>query len=494
MKITLTTKFPKDAKLYILPLFEDVDFEKSKIAPSQLKDIIKQRKKKKDFTAKKETKLCIVKDDPKLPEKILLYGLGRLKELDATKVRVISASLAKEIQAKQIKNINIHFPKELYDFAKPFLEGLALVNYNPNIFQTSKNKTENEKKLITKIDFQMPDKNTKSIKKDFDETIKLIEGVYFVRDLVNKPNNEINAETLSKIAKENAKEGGYKITILNKKQLEKLKMGALLGVNRGSTIEAKLVVMEYKPKKPTNKKPILLVGKGVTFDSGGYNLKPTRAIENMKEDMAGAGVVIGLFKLLKKFGINKHIIGITPLTENSIGPNAQAVNDIITTYSGLTVEVTNTDAEGRLILADAISYGIKKYSPSILIDLATLTGACMVALGDRYAGVLGNDETTIKKLIKAGETTDELVWQLPIHDDYRKKMKGKIADLINAQNTGLAGASTAAAFLENFVPKSVKWAHLDIAGVTLVNNPKPYDYPSATGYGVRLLMEYLKES
>ncbi len=486
MKIALSNQVNLKAKLFILPLFED-----QMSCPSELKKIISNRKTNKDFKGKNGEAMRIIPDSAKLPQQILLLGLGKLKKLDSTKVRIAGAKIAKETRNHEMSELDIWLPKELNDHAREFGEGITLANYNVAKFQTGKNKEKNKKKEIKsmKLHLQKTDKNVL-------EHIKIGHitalAVNDTRDLVNGPNNFVNSETLSLEAAKIAKSVGAKITVINKRQLEKLGMGALVGVNLGSDSEARLVVMEYKPKSAQKEKPIMLVGKGVTFDSGGYNLKPTQGITNMKEDMAGAAVVLGVFRLLKELNINKHIIAITPLTDNLIGSKAQKVNDIVTTYSGKTVEITNTDAEGRLILADAIAYGIKKYQPKEIIDLATLTGACMVALGDRYAGLFGNTKRLIDDLFKAGEDTDELVWPLPVHPDYRKKMKSKIADLQNSEGSGLAGASKAAAFLEEFVGKTA-WAHLDIAGVTFVKDPKPYDYEAATGFGVRLLAKYLSE-
>ena len=213
----------------------------------------------------------------------------------------------------------------------------------------------------------------------------------------------------------------------------------------------------------------------------------------MHQDKAGGALIVGVFNALKDLDIKRHIVGIIPLTENLIDADAQKPSDVVTSYSGQTIEIRNTDAEGRLILADALSYGVDTFKPEYTIDFATLTGACMVALGDRYAGVMGNNEMLIDKLKKSGDRTDELVWELPIHDDFREGMKGIVSDLRNIDNgtSSLAGASKAAAFLEYFVQKA-KWAHLDIAGVAYNEKPKAIDFPRATGYGVRMMLDFLE--
>ena len=320
----------------------------------------------------------------------------------------------------------------------------------------------------------------------------IAEGVNKVRDFINAPHNLMDGTILTREARKIAKESKLKVTVLGKKQLEKLKMGALLGVNKGSAVGANLAILEHKPRGVKKDKPIVLVGKGVTFDSGGYNLKSGPWYADMKMDMSGAAVVLGVMGLCGKLNIPHHIIGMTPITDNLIDKDAQKVSDIVTSYSGKTIEVNNTDAEGRLILADTMSYAVDKYKPKMMIDIATLTGACVMALGEKYAGLFGNNEKLIEKLGKAGREVDELTWHMPIHPDHTKEMKSKIADLQNANYGGQGGgASTAAAFLQEFVGKT-QWAHLDIAGTAFVKHPKKYESPMGTGYGVRLLTHFLE--
>lgn len=491
MKITLVKKINNTTQFLVVPLFEDEKL--STTGPAEIKKILQTREKSKDFKAKSGDCLYLTPDSADLPQKVLLYGLGKKNKLSSKKIRNDFAKIAKKSKSKEHTAITLHLPKELYGYAQEISEGIILANYQLGIYQTGKSKTNNEKQSIKNLTVlaNATPARTNEINKNLEKGMIIASAVNETRNLVNGPNNYVNAETLSKAAVKIAKENGYKCTILDRKQLEKKGLGALIGVNLGSDKGAKLAILEYKPKGAKGA-PLLFVGKGVTFDSGGYNLKPTSAITNMKEDMAGAAVVLGVFRLLKKLNIKQNVIGVTPLTDNLIGSKAQKVNDIVTSYSGKTIEITNTDAEGRLVLADAISYAIDRFKPAQVIDLATLTGACMVALGDRYAGLFGNDKKIISALRKAGNQTDELLWQLPIHPDYRKKMKSKIADLQNSEGSGLAGASKGAAFIQEFVGKT-KWAHLDIAGVTFVKDPKPYDHEAATGFGVRLLMEYLEK-
>ena len=488
MEITLNTSPNKKCGVTVIPVFEDAEF--LKIAPANYKKILSAAKKIKEFERKKGQILLVTPFEGQLDKKMILLGAGKEKKLSSKNVRELAAELVKAVKKFRQKEMNFFLPPAFSGYSRELAEGFALANYTPAKYLTGKNKKEKEKEILTKINV-VSDKKNEDVRKSLKKGLLIAEEVNNTRDYINAPHNYLDGEGMVEKAKEIAKKNGLKITALNKKQLEKLKMGALLGVNKGSAIGANLIIMEYKPKGHINKKPVAIVGKGVTFDSGGYNLKPGNHINEMKQDMSGAAVVLGVMALCAKLKINKHIIGVMPVTDNLIGPDALKVDDIITTYSGKTVEIGNTDAEGRLILADAIAYTIEKYKPEILIDLATLTGACAYALGERYAGLLGNNDELMGKLKKAGEETDELAWPLPIHPDHSKAMKGKIADLSNISSSPGAGASTAAAFLKEFVGKTA-WAHLDIAGTAFVKEPKKYESPMGTGYGVRLLANFLE--
>lgn len=488
MNIKLSNKIPTKCDFLLVGLFEDEKLHA--IGPAELTDILKKRESKKDFKAKEGESITLYPDVETLPAKICLFGLGKSGKINDEKVRNNAAEMAKKAKKAKSKQPALFIPTEMAHFAQPLAEGLTLANYTLGKYQTGKAKEKNEAHSLSTVEIICSSK-AKNLSSALKRGALIAEAVNETRDLVNGPNNLINPDTLPGIARKIAQAGGSKITVYSKKQLENMKMGALLGVGQGSARDPKMLVLEYNPKGAKVKEPIMLVGKGVTFDSGGYNLKPTSAITNMKEDMAGAAVVLGVFRLLKKLNIKHRVIGITPLTDNMIGGKAQAVNDIVTAYNGKTIEITNTDAEGRLILADAIAYGVKKYNPKYLVDLATLTGACMVALGDRYAGLFGNNKQLVEALMKSGIKTDELLWELPLHKKHSEEMKSKIADLQNSSSSGLAGASKGAAFVKEFIGKT-DWAHIDIAGVTFVNDPKPYDFPAATGFGVRLLADFLE--
>ena len=275
--------------------------------------------------------------------------------------------------------------------------------------------------------------------------------------------------------------------------MKKQGLNALLGVGQGSANETYLVTIEWNGKKQTKKTPLAFVGKGVCFDTGGISLKPARFMEEMKYDMAGSAVVVGL---LKSFALRKakiNAVGVVGLVENMPGSNAQRPGDIVKSYSGKTIEVLNTDAEGRLVLADALSFTEKKYKPKFIIDLATLTGAIIVSLGEEYAGLFSNNDELSKKIFKASENVNEKVWRLPLHKNYDKLMDSKIADVQNINYAGGAGSITAAQFLQRFILNKTPWAHLDIAGMAFSKKAANLNPGGATGFGVSLLNNLVKE-
>ncbi len=310
------------------------------------------------------------------------------------------------------------------------------------------------------------------------------------RDMANEPGNVWTPARFAEFGRKLAKTYNLTCKVLSKTDLQRLKMGGILGVNRGSALPPKLVILEYKtsPRNPT----LLLVGKGLTFDSGGISLKPPKGMEEMKFDMCGGAAVLGAMQAVgeeKPKGIN--IVAVVPATENMPGSSALKPGDIITIYGGKTVEVINTDAEGRLILSDALAYGIKQYKPKAVVDLATLTGAVVIGLGHHRTGLLGNNDALVQKVMAAGDRSGEPLWRLPLGPEYSKQIKSKVADIKNVGNRA-AGTITAAAFLQEFVG-DVPWVHLDIAGTAYNFTDKPY-VPSSgpSGTGVRTLLELIR--
>lgn len=477
MKITAVNKITENDKLIVISIFEE---ENNAKYPKDVGKVVEKQIKEKNFKGEEGEILINY-----LPRKMLLLGLGKCKEFDATKAREIFASMVKATQKKST-SVTIVARNELKKYGQEIGEGVTFGNHYFAKYKTGKKADETKKNLLSEVRL-LGDLD------GFEKGISIAEAVNYVRDLVTAPANIATPAYMAREAEKIAKENKYKIKVLDRKKIEKLKMGCLLAVNDGSKDpeqQARLVIMEYYggDKK---EKPIVIVGKGLCFDTGGLNLKPGKAINDMQQDMAGGAAILGLFKLLRQFKIKKNVIGIIPLTENMVDAKCFRPNDILTSYAGKTIEVLSTDAEGRLILVDAISYGIEKFKPEYLIDIATLTGACIVALGDRYAGVMGNDQKLMDEIKKAGDYTDELVWQLPIHKDHKKIMESTVADLRNIEDGFNAAVSTAAAFLENFVEKT-KWAHIDIAGTAYARNPKKYESERGSGYGVRLFLRLLE--
>jgi len=481
----------KDSHI-IIAIFEDKEPKK---LPSSVKKTLSLYQKNKDFTGK-HSKLLIINTDAKTKEwaaRTIFIGLGKSKELTGKKVREAFAVAAKKARKLESAKINIQLSSVLKSYAQEIGEACQLANYSLGGYKTDKESQIEKKKQFNSMIY-VSEKRDKDFEKGLQRGILIASSVNLVRDLVNGPSNIVDEGCFAKKAKEVAKNSRCKVRILEKKDLERLKMGALLGVNHGCAAGAKLITLEYKPSR-IKSSPIILVGKGVLFDTGGYNLKPTSGIDTMHMDMAGAAVVLGIMNLLRSLEIKQHVIGVMPITQNMIDANAQRPNDIVTSYSGKTIQILNTDAEGRLILADALSYAQEKWKkPRAIIDIATLTGACMVALGEQYAGLMGNDQELIDGIKNSGEKTDEELWQLPIHKKFIEIMKDDMADLRNIDRgtSRLAGASKAAGFLQHFIEKGNKWAHIDIAGTAFVKDPKKYDQKYGTGYGVRLMIDYLE--
>ncbi len=370
------------------------------------------------------------------------------------------------------------------NFLGHFLHGLKLKSY-----EFKKYKTKNEKRLITLQVVGNKNKPSSQIQLKFRA---LEEGIFFARDLVSEPGNVLHPDEYAK--RLNAlRKVGLKVNIYDEKKLKKLGMHALLGVGQGSIRGSYLVTLEWNGAK-NNSKPLAFVGKGVCFDTGGYSLKPAKFMEDMTYDMAGSATVVGLMKnfALRKAKINA--VGVVGLVENMVSGNAQRPGDIVKSYSGKTIEILNTDAEGRLVLADALTFTEKKYNPKFIVDLATLTGAIIVCLGSEYAGLFSNDDKLSKQLFDAGEKVEEKVWRMPLHKNYDKLMNSKNADVQNINYVGGAGSTTAAQFLQRFILNKTPWVHLDIAGMAFSKYGGALNSGGATGFGVRLLNQLVEEN
>ena len=421
----------------------------------------------------------------KLPaRKILFAGLGNKNEFNTEKSRIISGKIiqyAKEFKIKELSIITFNFSK---DIMESFVEGIILSSYSFEKFKNSNNNNTIDKVSI------LIESNSKESQKIINETSVICQSVNLGREISNLPPNECSPEYLAKIALD-LKNQGIKSKVISLDSMKDMGLNGIVSVGGGSINTPKLIVLKYEgTKKEEN--PILLVGKAVTFDSGGISLKPSEKMEEMKFDKCGGVNVIAIMKSLSSLKIKHKVIGIVPAVENMPSNSSYRPSDIIKMYNGKSVEVINTDAEGRLILADALSFGIKQYKPKLIIDMATLTGACIIALGSNIAGIIGNDEKLIKKILDISKVTDEKMWELPLLEDHHEQIKSKNADI---KNTGgrAAGAITAAAFLSNFV-ENTPWVHLDIAGTAWNQEgslSKTYNPPGATGFGIRTIIKFI---
>ncbi len=368
--------------------------------------------------------------------------------------------------------VKFHLVPDFLDGEKA-LEGAILASYRFSRYLTE---PENRPWIV----FHGPERAMK-------EAMAKARATFIARDLGNEPPNEVYPASLAERVQTLFEGTTVDVEIHSYDWLQEKGFGGIIAVGKGSANKPRLIVLKYLP---TGKKPVLLVGKGVSFDSGGINLKPTGYIEDMKLDMSGAAAVIGAIYAAAEIKLKRDVVGLVPAVENMPSGEATRPGDVIRMFNGKTVEVWNTDAEGRLILADALAYGFKRFKPEAAVDLATLTGACKVALGNRVAGVMGNDRELVEKLKAAGKRVQEELWELPMHKHYAEPLKSEVADVRNAAEKSYGGAIMGAKFLENFV--SGKWAHLDIAGPAISDKPWLWNPKGGTGFGTRLIIEWLK--
>jgi leucyl aminopeptidase len=419
-----------------------------------------------------------------------------------SKKKIFLISIKKDLKSFDIENLGAEFYERINhgknseyfinsdsitskheNFIGLFLHGLKLKSYEFNKYKTKKNT-----RLIS-INV-LGNKNKPSVQNKL-KFKALEEGTFYARDLVSEPGNILHPDEYAKRLNSLRKDG-LKINTYDKKKLKKLGMNALLGVGQGSTKGSYLVTMEWNGAK-NNSKPLAFVGKGVTFDTGGYSLKPARFMEDMTYDMAGSAAVVGLMKNLALRKAKINAVGVVGLVENMVSGDAQRPGDIVKSFSGKTIEVLNTDAEGRLVLADALTFTEKKFKPKFMVDLATLTGAIIVSLGSEYAGLFSNDDKLSKQILNAGQKVEEKLWRMPLHKNYDKLMNSKNADMQNINYVGGAGSTTAAQFLQRFILNKTPWAHLDIAGMAFSKYGGALNSGGATGFGVRLLNKLIEE-
>ena len=486
MKISFSNKFDSNDNKVIIYSNKTHLLTKVKlntVEKNLIEKIEKLNKSKKSFT-----ELFSVSEGKQI-KKILI---SKIKSESKSDIEALAGRILNQLERHNIERVSVVF--ELDSTRKDLLESIKALTYG---FLMKDYRFE-KYKTITKKDFKIESLSfvfeaTQSEKRVLESHIQMVKGIYLTRDLVSEPANELYPEKFVQLCNVLNKVG-IKSEILNEKQIKKLGMNALMGVAQGSVKPPRVLVMKWNGKKDKNfANPLSFIGKGVTFDTGGISIKPSGGMEDMKWDMGGAAVVAGLMYTLAIRKSKANVVGVVGLVENMPDGNAQRPGDIVKSMSGQTIEVLNTDAEGRLVLADVITYVRKKYKPSLMIDLATLTGAIIVALGDRYAGLFSNSDSLAKKIQKSSISTQELVWRLPMDSKFDKLLDCSVADMKNITGTRGAGSITAAQFIKRFVGE-VDWAHLDIAGVTWSKRGTDYSRPGGTGFGVRLLDNFVKEN
>ena len=438
------------------------------------------------FEGKRDQSLAVLAPAGLAIGRILLLGLGKAEMLDALAAQGLGGVVAAQLASSGETHAWLELdppegaPLGAAELAANLAFGLRLRAYQFDKYLT-KRKAE-DKPSLKKV--TLLTESHSAAKAAFQPLDKVADGVLLARDLVSEPANVIHPESLAEEARKLAFVG-VSVEVLGEKQMRKLGMGALLGVGQGSARESQLVVLRWMGAKNPDAAPVVFVGKGVTFDSGGISLKAGQGMEDMKWDMAGAAAVIGAIRALAGRQAAVNAVGVVGLVENMPSSTAQRPGDVVTSMSGQTIEVINTDAEGRLVLADALFYAQQRFKPACLIDLATLTGSIVISLGNEYAGLFASDDELARRLVEAGAAAGEPLWRMPMGDAYDKLIKSDIADMKNVGGRD-GGSITAAQFLKRFVNK-VPWAHLDIAGMAWVKKDLPVCPKGATAFGVRLL-------
>ena len=440
------------------------------------------------FKARSDEWITVLSDEPR---KITLIGMGEKDKLSLRAIRAALYAIGKTAKKQRDRSIAVVVPYEVPDLDAPdstrvFADFLAQADYKYDTYITTK-KDEDGRGPISATLIPLDDLDAKQVKQIDSESRAIRSGIRTVRDLGNAPANLVTPSYIADRAEQVAREAGVKCTVYGKKEIEKMKMGGLLAVNQGSAQEPRFIVLEYSPKKA--KKHVALVGKGITFDSGGISIKPADRMEEMKFDMCGAAAVIGTIEAAAKLDLPVKITGAIPSTDNLPSGSAYKPGDIVTMMSGKTVEIVNTDAEGRMILGDALHYA-SQLKPDHIIDYATLTGACVVALASEAAGLFSNDDELARKLIECGERVGERLWRMPVWDDYKELIRSEWADMKNSGGRW-GGAITAAMFLKEFVD-CPSWAHLDIAGTAYAESETSREARGATGAGVRVTVAFLE--
>ena len=470
----------------VLACFEDDKDQLYHDCDTALGGLLGRLAESREFTGKKGS-AKVLHTLGKLPaERLVLVGLGKKKDMSAERLRQGAGNAVSALRGARVASFTsvLHMTVAAPDAVENATLGMLLGSYS---FEQYKTKEKEERFGFDTMTVLLPPEQEQAGREALQRAQIVCDGVALARDLVSHPGNVVTPAYLAEAALELAQRNGLECRVYELEELEQMGMNALVGVGKGAAIPPRLIVLQYRGGKG---RPVALVGKGITFDSGGISIKPGAGMEAMKTDMAGSAAVLGTMEAAARLKLPVNLVGIIPTAENMPDGNAFKPGDILTSLSGTTIEITNTDAEGRLILCDALHFARQQYKPAAMVDLATLTGACVVALGHEASGLMGNDQRLVDSLKRAGDETGERVWPLPLWEEFGEVMKSDVADLKNAGSRD-GGAISAGWFLKQFVGDT-RWAHLDIAGTAWNDKARPYGPKGATGVGVRLLLEFLQ--
>jgi leucyl aminopeptidase len=477
--------------LLVIGIFENEQGFSTLVDPnSTLLSLITALIENHEFQATFGSNMILRTVDKKVPRKILLIGLGKKERFTYESARIIAGKAALKAREVRVKDLCIlPFWDVDEGLIEAISEGIFLSLYSFRRYKTSGN---DETTWPAQATIAVHSDSAK-MQRIVDKVALIAEAVNYARDLSNLPPNECSPSQLVNFATMIGREYGMKVSILDKYEMESIGLNGIVSVGKGSSNPPKLVALEYHGTS-LDQKPYLIVGKAVTFDTGGISLKPSDKMDEMKFDKCGGCDILGILKAAASLGLKTNVVGLIPSVENMPSSSSYRPGDVIRMYNGKTVEILNTDAEGRIILADAIAYGIRVYHPLAVIDLATLTGAAVIALGANVAAAIGTDKSLIVRLQEAAEKTGEKIWDLPLFDEFHDQIKSNVADIKNSGGRA-GGAITAAAFLSNFI-KDVPWVHLDIAGTAWTQDStfeRSYNPKGATGFGVRTVIKFLME-
>jgi len=497
IRLTPLSKKRTPADLLVIGYFEGAPLGKeTELLEPDFIPSVKAAVERKRFSGKFGETVSAYRVELKEASETVVLGLGKKANHKHLCIRKAAGTVVQLAQSRKAQHVRVLLDSFVggdvtaQDAAAAFAEVANLTTYVFDKYKTQP-AGEEKKRCLETVELLFSKSGSEAAITKSAEWARIVaRGTLMARDLINEPGNILTADKMVQAAEALADKKAVTVKVLEQKELEELKMGGILGVNQGSLNPPALIILEYGSRYK-KEGTVCLVGKGVTFDTGGISIKPAKDMEKMKYDMAGSAAVLGTMSALADSKLPIHVVGLMPMVENNVNNNPMRPGDIIRMYNGKTVEVLNTDAEGRLILADALAYS-ERYQPKVIIDLATLTGMCAATFGDKAIGMLGNDEKMLARVKKAGEETGQRCWELPLWDEYGEQIKGHHSDLYNIGGP-YGGTITAAKFLQEFIPEKTPWVHLDIAGTAWADSPRFDCAKGATGVGVKLLMKFLSD-